>query len=192
VRSELEVFEAAMRWIDFDKNHRIKYLNEVMKNVRFTLISPEELASKVETQLCEIDENGDIRTMLYNAFKFHALNVTHCSKLTNFLKKEECRNVCLKGASVPDDFVKAIIELSEIAHKLKKARKYTSYGIVDDYNSSAESLENLKKFSKKKANYTLHNHHHGRSYQTTCGDSYDSNTNNNNNNHIKNIDLTKN
>jgi len=153
-----------------------------MKNVRFTLISPEELVTKVESQLLgDNDENGDIRTMLYNSFKFHSLNATHCSKLASFLKKEECRNACLKGASVPDDFVKAIIELSEIAHKLKKARKYTSYGIVDDYNSSEESLENLKKFAKKKANNNNHHHHHHvRSYDDSC----DSNNNNNNNNNF--------
>ncbi len=159
-----------------------------MKNVRFTLISPEELVTKVESQLLgDTEENGDIRIMLYNSFKFHSLNTTHCSKLTSFLKKEECRNVCLKGASVPDDFVKAIIELSEIAHKLKKARKYTSYGIVDDYNSSEESLENLKKFAKKKAknNNNNNHHHHGRSYQAIYDDSCDSNNNNNNNNLVK-------
>ena len=182
VRSELEVFDAAMRWVEFDKHRRIKYLHEIMKNVRFTLISPEELVTKVESQIC-LTENVDIHAMLYNSFKFHALNVTHCSKLTSFLKKEECRNVCLKGASVPDEFLKALIELSEIAHTLKVNRKYTSYGIVDDCNRNV--LEN-----KSKKSSISNSNHHGRTYHsTTCDET--SNSNCNNNNLIKKQDIFK-
>lgn len=134
VKKELEVFDAAMRWIEYDKYNRVKYLDDAMSNVRFTLISPDELVSKVENQLC-LMKNPEIYKMLYNSFKYHALNNTSC-KLTSITRKEEGRNVCLKGASVPDDFVKAIKELSEIAHRLKVDRKYTSYDIVDECNSS--------------------------------------------------------
>ena len=123
-----------------------------MKSVRFTLISAEDLATKVESQIC-LTENGDVHAMLFNAFKFHALNTSNCGKLTGFLKKEENRNACLKGASVPDAFVKAIVELSDIAHKLKVARKYTSYGIVDDCNSvGSESLNDFKPKAKSAKN----------------------------------------
>lgn len=63
VKSEMDVVEAALQWIKFDRGEKIseKILSETLKCVRFTLISPEELVSKVEPSLDGIkDENGHI------------------------------------------------------------------------------------------------------------------------------------
>lgn len=130
VANEMEVFDVCLRWVEYDKQNRTKqYLNELMKNVRFTLMKPDDIVSKVESQL-NLNENLCLFKLVFNAYKYHALS-TGQNKLNNFIKREECRNVCLKGASVPDAFVKAIIELSDIAHKLKAARAYTSNKILD-------------------------------------------------------------
>lgn len=128
VRSELEVFEAAIRWINFDKS-RHKFIGEIMKNIRFTLMTPDELITKVECQPI-ISNDSDLQKMLFNAFKFHALNSSR-SNLNGICQREELRNICLKGASVPEEFVKAVIELSEIAHKLKESRNYTSSNLIN-------------------------------------------------------------
>jgi hypothetical protein len=60
--------------------------------------------------------------MIFNAYKYHALNCGQ-SKFNNFMKREDCRNKCLKGESVPEEFVKAVRELAHIAHKLKTERE---------------------------------------------------------------------
>ncbi len=129
VCNEIEIFEAAMRWIEFDRQNRLKHLADAMRVVRFTLMTPDELVSKIETQ-GSLMENMDIFKMVFNAYKYHALNNTQ-SKLTNFIKREEYRNLCLKGASVPEEFIRAITELSDIAQKLKAARTYTTSKLLD-------------------------------------------------------------
>ncbi|CAF0827011.1 unnamed protein product, partial [Brachionus calyciflorus] len=95
VNKELEVFEACLRWLEFDKQNRLCKLTELLRNVRFTLISPDDLVSKVESTVNMND--SCIFKQIYSAYKYHALNM---SKLTNFMKREENRNECLKGASV--------------------------------------------------------------------------------------------
>jgi kelch-like protein 2/3 len=130
VCSEMEVYEAVMRWIEFDRPSRIKCLPEAIRAVRFTLMTPDEIVSKIETQDVLMD-NSSIFKMIYNAYKYHALSSNSNCKMTSFIKKEECRNVCLKGASVSDEFVASIVELSNIAHKLKETRAYTTNKILD-------------------------------------------------------------
>ncbi len=130
VCSEIEAYEAVMRWIDFDRPNRIKCLPEAIRVVRFTLMTPEEIVSKIESQDVLMD-NPSIFRMIFNAYKYHALSSCTNLKMSSFIKKEECRNLCLKGASVPDEFVKSIVELSEIAHKLKASRAYTTNKILD-------------------------------------------------------------
>ncbi len=128
VCSEMEIFEAAIRWINFDKT-RQKYLADLMKCIRFTLMTPDELVSKVESQSL-LTMNSDTQKMLYNAFKYHALTSVP-SNLNKICQKEESRNFCLKGASVPDEFVKAIMELSDIAHRLKEKRNHTTSNLMN-------------------------------------------------------------
>ena len=163
VESEIEVFDAAIRWITFDKTNRFKYLSELMRSVRFTQMRPEVLVSKIESYQC-LKDNPDINKMLYNAFKYHALNCSQ-SKLTNFMQREECRNACLKGASVPDEFVKAVEELSVIAHRLKEARTYTTSNLLN-FNNTEECIQIKSKNGKTRV----------------CRTSNLNNNNNNNNN----------
>lgn len=63
VHSEMEVVDAVLRWIEVDRKERDhgRVLSEALKCVRFTLISPEDLVSKVEQRLGGFkDENGQI------------------------------------------------------------------------------------------------------------------------------------
>jgi hypothetical protein len=48
VTNEIQVFDAIIRWFEFDKKNRITYLAEALKLVRFTFISPDKIATKVE------------------------------------------------------------------------------------------------------------------------------------------------
>jgi kelch-like protein 7 len=130
VCSEMEVYEAAMRWIDFDRPNRLKCLQEAIKTVRFSLIAPDEISNKIEIHSV-FHDNPSILKMIFNAYKYHALSRSSTCKIASFVKKEDARNVCLKGASVPDEFVKAIVELSDIAHKLKADRNYTTNKLLD-------------------------------------------------------------
>jgi hypothetical protein len=114
VCNELEVFDAAIRWLEFDKPSRLKCVGELMKSVRFTLIQPDDLISKVEC-VNYVCENREAHKMIYNSFKYHSL----CkSNFTNLIKREEPRCLSLKGASVPEDFIKAVKELSGIARDI--------------------------------------------------------------------------
>lgn len=66
VQSEMEVFEAVMRWIEFDRKERaqlpgVRSVYDTLKCVRFTLISPDDLLTKVEPRLsCLRDENDRV------------------------------------------------------------------------------------------------------------------------------------
>lgn len=66
--TELQVFQAVARWVSHKKNERMPYSLSLLKCVRFYLISPEDLANKVETVhfIFEPRENFNI---LYDAFK---------------------------------------------------------------------------------------------------------------------------
>lgn len=64
VQSEMEVFEAAMRWIESDLKERacstnLKALYEVLKCIRFTQISPNDILTKVEPRLGFIKNEND-------------------------------------------------------------------------------------------------------------------------------------
>lgn len=64
VTSEMEVFEAVMRWIEFDRKERSQLpanrsLYETLKCVRFTLISPDDLLTKVEPRLGFLKDEND-------------------------------------------------------------------------------------------------------------------------------------
>ena len=47
VSSEMVVFEAAIRWLDFD-SQRLQYAAKVLNCVRFSLIAPEDIIQKLE------------------------------------------------------------------------------------------------------------------------------------------------
>ena len=152
--SELDVFDAAIKWINFDRTNRLKYLGEVMRNIRFTLMTPDELVSKVENS-AYFKDNFEIQRMLYNAYKFHALSFSK-SNLNGIIHREESRNFSLKGASVPDEFVKAVVELSKIAHKLKETRTYTTSNLMN-YNDECNQAKNQRCFKGSNRNNNNNN-----------------------------------
>lgn len=64
VQSEMEVFEAVMRWIEFDRKERasssgVRSVYEILKCVRYTLINPDELLTKVEPRLGYLKDEND-------------------------------------------------------------------------------------------------------------------------------------
>jgi hypothetical protein len=95
-------------------------------------------------------KNPEISKILYNAFKYHAINsmLAEHDKMTSlggrskkgdkiicsFSHREELRNLSLKGASVPEEFIKSIVELSKIAHQLKTKRNITTTRILEANN----------------------------------------------------------
>jgi hypothetical protein len=66
--SELDVFFALVTWIDFNRQERLLYAVELMGNVRFVHVTPEDLATHVEpvTHIFQIPECS---RMLYIAFR---------------------------------------------------------------------------------------------------------------------------
>ncbi|ELT88346.1 hypothetical protein CAPTEDRAFT_89766 [Capitella teleta] len=49
VMSELEVFYAVVKWVDFQRQDRMTHAEALLKCVRFRLLDPDILATKVET-----------------------------------------------------------------------------------------------------------------------------------------------
>ena len=68
VKNELTVFKSAQRWIEYNKQERIADMVQVMRRVRFKLISLEDIATQVES-VEYLFENKDCREMLYKAFR---------------------------------------------------------------------------------------------------------------------------
>jgi hypothetical protein len=48
VMSELEVFLAVVRWVDFNRSERLQHAESLLRCVRFRLLDPEVLATRVE------------------------------------------------------------------------------------------------------------------------------------------------
>jgi hypothetical protein len=118
VFSETEVFDAAMKWIDYDKAKRKTFLSEIMRCVRFTLMTPHEIHGLTEE--CQFFNDKELLLMVLNAFKYHSFKC--CNNLA-LVKCEEKRNVNLHGTSVPDNFIYALKELANKACLLKDERK---------------------------------------------------------------------
>lgn len=70
VTSEEEVFEAAMRWVKRMESSRVSYLPRIMKEIRFSLISPDYLIDFVESEKI-IKTSLECRDILDEAKNFH-------------------------------------------------------------------------------------------------------------------------
>ena len=66
VARELDVFIAAKRWIEHQKQARLKYADDLLKTVRMIYISPEELVTRVEPDMFPTLE---CQQMLMNVFR---------------------------------------------------------------------------------------------------------------------------
>lgn len=121
VSSELEVFDAAIRWINFDRTSRLKYLAEIMNIIRFTQMRPDELVCKVESS-CYFPDSFDFQKMVYNAYKFHALNHIK-NNFNGIVHKEESRNFSLKGTLLKQLTTNSILNIKIlISNRSKRTR----------------------------------------------------------------------
>ena len=66
--SELEVFQAVCRWVDYNRAERMQLAPSLLRCVRFHKISPETLATKVES-VTWIFEPRECFNILYEAMK---------------------------------------------------------------------------------------------------------------------------
>ena len=129
VSSETEVFDAALKWINYDKSKRQKHLPEIMRSVRFSLMSPHEIHTRTESQPVFLD-NKELTLMILNALKYHAFKCYSDSILSNMVKSEEQRSLNLNGSSVPDNFIHALKELANKACILKSERTNASTNVA--------------------------------------------------------------
>lgn len=56
VESEMVILKSVIRWINFDKENRIKYLSEVIRHVRLPLMEKEELYELLSVSLFKEDK----------------------------------------------------------------------------------------------------------------------------------------
>ena len=68
-KNEVEVFDAALRWLEWDEE-RIQFVGEVMKNVRFMLINADKLGEISEKKMME--NNLECQTLIRNALVYQA------------------------------------------------------------------------------------------------------------------------
>ncbi|CAH1781957.1 unnamed protein product [Owenia fusiformis] len=71
VISEIDVFYAAFAWLNAKRSERMMHAVDVMKCIRFMLMSPEEIATHVETT--HVLKIPEIKAMVYQAVRYHAL-----------------------------------------------------------------------------------------------------------------------
>ncbi|CAH1797077.1 unnamed protein product [Owenia fusiformis] len=71
VISEIDVFYAILAWLDTNRKERMEFAADAMKCVRFILISPEDIATHVETT--HVIKVPEINAMIYQALRYHAL-----------------------------------------------------------------------------------------------------------------------
>ncbi|CAG5114380.1 Oidioi.mRNA.OKI2018_I69.chr2.g8436.t1.cds [Oikopleura dioica] len=69
-QSELELFKASDKWLQHDLPNRSQYIRQVMNNIRFPLIAPDDLDEKVEN----VDYmKGECMELLLEACNYHML-----------------------------------------------------------------------------------------------------------------------
>ncbi|XP_041350003.1 kelch-like protein 3 [Gigantopelta aegis] len=73
VGRELDVFTAAKRWIEYQKQARLRFAEDALKTVRMIYISPEELVTLVEPDMFPTLE---CQQMLMNVFRIQALKLS--------------------------------------------------------------------------------------------------------------------
>ena len=67
-RTELQLFQAIVRWIDFDRKQRVMYAPQLLQYVQFRTMSIGELTSQVEIHTHLFDPSNTYK-MLYDAMK---------------------------------------------------------------------------------------------------------------------------
>ncbi|KAK7103055.1 hypothetical protein V1264_021184 [Littorina saxatilis] len=77
VERELDIFHAAVAWIDADRANRLTFAADLIGCVRFAYITPDEIAKHVETKqfLFQGDEGKELLLCIY---RHHALQTCGC------------------------------------------------------------------------------------------------------------------
>ncbi|XP_046369558.2 kelch-like protein diablo [Haliotis rufescens] len=70
VQKELDVFFAATRWLDYNRQDRQQYVQDILCCIRFSHITPEEMVSHVEPKALPTE---DCKDLLMGVFRYHAL-----------------------------------------------------------------------------------------------------------------------
>lgn len=73
VRSEEQVFNAVISWINHDRENRKLHLNKLLSQVRLPLLSTECLTSRVETEDVIVTNHECCKDLLIEALKYHLL-----------------------------------------------------------------------------------------------------------------------
>ncbi|CAF0784468.1 unnamed protein product [Didymodactylos carnosus] len=120
VQDELEVFNIAVRWIEYKKDERICTVSELMKAIRFTRISPDELADRVETVDFVIQDPSTFQK-IHNAYRYHSLTCKN-SCLSKMIKLEPTRTGRIKPVHATPSVTAAISSLTNIAIRLKQTQ----------------------------------------------------------------------
>ncbi|CAH1795785.1 unnamed protein product [Owenia fusiformis] len=71
-RGELEIFEAVLAWIKFDKTSRLDYASELFETVRLPLLNPSEIVDHVES-VDYLMEDSRCQELVKEALHYHCL-----------------------------------------------------------------------------------------------------------------------
>ncbi|XP_077988448.1 kelch-like protein 26 [Glandiceps talaboti] len=80
VESEMQVFRAALRWIEANGNYGLKHAPLLMKQIRFGLMQPEEIVQQVE-KVKYIMEIAECHILVLNAFRYFSLRASNKGNL---------------------------------------------------------------------------------------------------------------
>ncbi|KAI3382945.1 hypothetical protein SNEBB_003107 [Seison nebaliae] len=75
IDSEMSLLRAVLRWVEWSRQERQEFIPELLRRIRYQHITPEQLASEVEP-LPIMNESPELRTIVQNAIKFHALRLS--------------------------------------------------------------------------------------------------------------------
>jgi hypothetical protein len=81
--TELAVFQAIVKWVSYDIPGRLSLAPTLLRCVRFQMISPEELVTKVES-VSFIFEPRECHEILYDAMKYHAVKLSGSPLVKSF------------------------------------------------------------------------------------------------------------
>ncbi len=124
-KNEVEVFEAARRWLEWDEG-RMHYVGDVMKNVRFMLINADKLGEISENKM--VENNLECQKLIRDALVYQAnvlkqpllvtdqnrprgkrdILIIHGGKVTNGLKNVQNETVIYHGTNKTQSNLKSV------------------------------------------------------------------------------------
>ncbi|XP_023170935.2 uncharacterized protein LOC111599496 isoform X2 [Drosophila hydei] len=132
VNTEDEVFFAALRWLEYDWQHREQYVVQVMATVRFRLISPwlhySIIYSPEKSTIRKLSENHIVRAMLWHACLYnqslYAVNTNpqnaNNELITQYLEVRDVERKWGYCASVPHHHVAKCCRSRQLTYDMFK------------------------------------------------------------------------